>query len=88
MPQGELESEEKKKPVEAELKEEKQEELKESAQKINLSSFMNVGDTMIEHMDAPLVKHAAKLPELKDLKKPNKAMVLVAHKDVGLALSK
>ena len=88
MPQGELELEKKKKPVVTEIQEEQQEELKETSQEISLSSFMNVGDTMIEHMDAPLMKHAARLPELKDLKKPNEAMVLAAHKDVGLALSK
>ena len=66
---------------------EQKESEKEQVKEKKMSSYMNVGDTMLEHMDAPLQKQLKKLPELKDLNRPTKKMVVAAHKDLGLIVS-
>lgn len=58
------------------------------------ASYMDTGSTKLRNapdldgkLDYPIMKHAARIPVVTQLKRPDEASVIKAHKEVGLKLS-
>lgn len=63
-------------------------------EKKSITSSMNIGTTMLKQADDlggrleyPIMRKALTIPEIKDLKKPKKEMVIRANEEVGLSMS-